>query len=238
MESEPWVKLLVSESPIIAPSILAADFANLAEEVRLVEEAGAAVLHIDVMDGHFVPNISIGVPVVKSLRNVTRLPLDVHLMISEPEKYIDAFRDAGADSMLVHIEVVPDPTAILNRIRSLGAAPGLVLNPDTPVESVLPYVGLCDIVLVMSVHPGFGGQEFKPEVLSKVRTLKKYMRPDAMISIDGGVNADTVEACSAAGVDLFVAGTSIFDADDYGEQMDLLKRRAEAARGSVYEKSN
>lgn len=234
MNLEPWVEWLANETPIIAPSILAADFGNLATEVARVEAAGARVLHIDVMDGHFVPNISIGVPVVESLRKTTTLPLDVHLMISEPEKYIEAFRKAGADSLLVHIEVVPDPRAILQKIRDLGAAPGLVLNPGTPVESVLPYVDYADIILVMSVQPGFGGQAFRPEVLPKVRELKRHMRPGSIISIDGGVNQQTVAECAAAGVDMFVAGTSVFDADDYQEQMDLLKRRAMAA----YEKKH
>ncbi|MDO5565969.1 MAG: ribulose-phosphate 3-epimerase [Planctomycetia bacterium] len=230
MKLEPWVESLAKETPIIAPSILAADFANLGTEVQQVTEAGARVLHVDVMDGHFVPNISIGVPVVESLRKVTSLPLDVHLMISEPEKYIEAFRRAGADSLLIHIEVVPDPRDLLTKIRNLGAAPGLVLNPGTPVESVLPYVDYADIILVMSVQPGFGGQAFRPEVLSKVRTLKEHVRPGSIISIDGGVNEDTIAECAAAGVDMFVAGTSVFDADDYKKRMDLLNRRACGAR--------
>ena len=227
MESMPWVKRLVSDKPVIAPSLLAADFARLGEEVRSVEAAGAKVLHVDVMDGHFVPNISIGVPVVESLRKITRLPLDVHLMISDPAQYAAAFIAAGADSVLFHIEAVPDPAALLKKIRLLGAAPGLVLNPATPVEAVLPFVNDCDIVLTMSVQPGFGGQAFKPEVLHKVRALKRAVRPDTLLSIDGGIGLKTIQRAADAGVDLFVAGTAVFGADDYTERMARLRELAE-----------
>ena len=226
MESFPWVKQLVAGSPVIAPSLLAADFAKLGEEVHAVEKGGAQVLHVDVMDGHFVPNISVGVPVVRSLRRITQLPLDVHLMISEPERYIEPFRQAGADSLLVHIEVVPDPREIIEKIRALGAAPGLVINPGTPVEAILPYVPLADIVLVMSVQPGFGGQDFRPEVLEKVRAIKKSLRSDALLSIDGGINAETIPLAAAAGTNMFVAGTAVFDAGDYRERMQILRQSA------------
>lgn len=227
MESQPWVQGLVGQKPVVAPSLLAADFACLADEVRRVEEAGAKVLHVDVMDGHFVPNISIGVPVVESLRKITKLPLDVHLMISDPEQYAGPFIAAGADSVLFHIEAVPEPTALLKKIRALGAAPGLVLNPATPVEAVLPYVDDCDIILTMSVQPGFGGQAFKPEVLHKVRTLKRAVRPDTLLSIDGGIGLKTIRQAADAGVDLFVAGTAVFGADDYTERMAKLRELAE-----------
>lgn len=226
MESFPWVRKLVEEKPIINPSLLAADFANLESEIRKAEEAGARVLHVDVMDGHFVPNISVGVPVVASIRKITKLPLDVHLMISEPEKYVEAFAEAGADSILFHIEVVPDPTALLTKIRGLGAAPGLVLNPGTPAEAILPFIQDADIVLTMSVQPGFGGQKFKPEVLDKVRAFKKAARPDTLLSIDGGIDKRTVKEAAEAGVDMFVAGTSVFDAEDCRERIELLRQLA------------
>ena len=223
MKSFDWVRSLKEQRPLIAPSLLAADFARLADEVRRVEDAGAKVLHVDVMDGHFVPNISIGVPVVASLRKVTKLPLDVHLMISDPARYAQPFIDAGADTLLFHIEAVPQPEALLESIRSKGAAPGLVLNPGTPVEAVLPYLDLCDLVLTMSVQPGFGGQAFKSEVLDKVRALAKAVRGDTILSIDGGIGPDTVAAAAAAGIDLFVAGTAVFGADNYTERMNRLR---------------
>lgn len=226
MESKPWVAELSKRKPVIAPSLLAADFARLGEEVRRVEAAGARVLHVDVMDGHFVPNISIGVPVVESLRKITKLPLDVHLMITDPARYAEPFIRAGADSVLFHIEAVPEPTELLRKIRSLGAAAGLVINPQTPVETVLPFVDDCDIVLTMSVQPGFGGQAFKPEVLDKVRVLKERVRPDVLLSIDGGIGLGTISEAAEAGVDLFVAGTAVFGADDYGERMAKLEELA------------
>ena len=224
--SFPWVRELARHKPIICPSLLAADFANLQREIRLAEEGGARVLHVDVMDGHFVPNISIGVPVVASIRKITRLPLDVHLMISDPGRYAEAFVKAGADSLLFHIEAVPEPTALIEKIRALGAAPGLVLNPGTPASAVLPYARQADILLTMSVQPGFGGQRFKPEVLEKVRAFKKAVRPDTLLSIDGGIGKWTIEEAARAGVDMFVAGTSVFDAVNYAQRINLLRSLA------------
>ncbi|MDO4585977.1 MAG: ribulose-phosphate 3-epimerase [Planctomycetia bacterium] len=232
VQSESWVRNLIQDSPIIAPSLLAADFANLEQEVRKLEAANAKVLHVDVMDGHFVPNISIGVPVVAALRKITQLPLDVHLMISEPEKYIEAFRNAGADSLLVHIEVVPDPVDILKKIRDLGAAPGLVLNPSTPVDAVLPFVQYADIILTMSVQPGFGGQAFRPEVLDKVRVLKQNIRSDTILSIDGGINQETIAESAQAGIQLFVAGTSVFEAEDYQKRIEEFKAIIKHSNGT------
>ncbi|MDO5579947.1 MAG: ribulose-phosphate 3-epimerase [Planctomycetia bacterium] len=226
MKSADWVRSLVGETPVILPSLLAADFANLVSEVRRLEAAGAKVLHIDVMDGHFVPNISIGVPVVESLRKITNLKLDVHLMITNPEKFIVPFQKAGADSILFHVEVVPEPRDLLRKIRDLGVAPGLVSNPTTPVEKLLPWVDDADIILTMSVQPGFGGQKLNPEVFDKIRTLRKHIRPDTLLSIDGGVNEKTIAACAQAGVQLFVAGTGVFDADDYTQRMADLKKLA------------
>ncbi|MBR5626448.1 MAG: ribulose-phosphate 3-epimerase, partial [Thermoguttaceae bacterium] len=224
--SPDWIREIIQNKAVIAPSLLAADFANLEKEVRRLEAAGVQVLHVDVMDGHFVPNISIGVPVVESLRKVTNLKLDVHLMISEPWKYIEAFRRTGADSLLVHIEVVPEPEAILDKIRDLGAVPGLVHNPGTPVEKLLPHLEKADIVLTMSVQPGFGGQAFRPEVLDKVRILKQHVRPDTVLSIDGGIDESTIQDAAAAGIGLFVAGTGFFRADDYHKQLDKLTQLA------------
>lgn len=229
MVSESWTSRLAQDRVVIAPSLLASDFANLEREIRKLEQGGAQVLHVDVMDGRLVPNISVGVPVVASIRNVTSLKLDVHLMIVEPERYIEAFRRAGADSLSVHIEAVPDPTDILRRIRDLGAAPGLVLNYGTPVEAVLPYVELADILLTMSVPAGFGGQKFHPDVLDSIRAIRKHARPDALIEIDGGIDLTTIGAAAEAGVNLFVAGTGVFRADDYGKQMTLLKDTALSA---------
>lgn len=226
MQSKPWVAELVKEAPIINPSLLAADFGNLQSELRRMEEAGAKVFHVDIMDGHFVPNLSIGVPVVQAIRRNTHLPLDVHLMLDNPGDYIEPFRKAGADSLLIHIEAVPEPTEILNQIRALGAAPGLVCNPATPVDRLLPWVELCDIVLLMSVNPGFGGQSFHSEVLEKAPILRERMRKDALLSIDGGVNEKTIHACAQAGVQLLVAGTSSFGADDYAQQLALLRDKA------------
>lgn len=226
-ESFPWVRDLIQEAPVIAPSLLAADFADLRRELIQLKEAGVKVLHIDVMDGHFVPNISIGVPVVESLRKATDMKLDVHLMISDPEKYIEAFRKAGADSLLVHIEAVPNPTELLRKIRDLGAAPGLVINPDTPAEAVFPYIEEADLFLTMSVQPGFGGQAFRPEVLEKIRQIKKRARPDTIFSIDGGIHPSTIAQCAQAGVQMFVAGTAIFGKENYEKQIELLKNLAQ-----------
>ncbi len=226
MKSENWVAELARDGATIAPSLLAADFANLEREVRRLEDGGAKILHVDVMDGRLVPNISVGVPVVASLRKVTKLPLDVHLMIVEPEKYVEAFRNAGADSLSIHIEAVPEPTRLLRKIRELGAAPGLVIDLGTPVEKVVPFVAEADILLTMSVQAGFGGQKFHPETLDAVRTLRRLARPDALIEIDGGIDATTIGAAAEAGANLFVAGTGVFSAKDYGERLALLKKTA------------
>lgn len=201
---------------MVAPSLLACDFARIGEEVRRVEAAGAGVLHLDVMDGHFVPNISFGIPIVEAVRRVTSLPLDVHLMISEPGRYVKQFREAGADLLTIHIEEVPEPESLLDEIHSLGAAAGLSLNPPTPVSTVEPYLDQCELILVMSVMPGFGGQAFQPSVLSKVRRLHELAGDRIVLSMDGGVNLETVGACASAGARLLVAGSALFSQDDYG----------------------
>lgn len=202
--------------PLIGPSLLACDFANLEQEVRRVEEAGARVLHLDVMDGHFVPNISFGLPVVQAVRRVTSLTLDVHLMISQPGRYVGEFRRAGADLLTFHVEAVSQPRKLLKQIRSLGAGAGVTLNPDTPVEELEGCLELCDLVLVMSVMPGFGGQEFEPAAVEKISRLRQLAPPEVLLSVDGGIDRDTIVPCAAAGADLFVTGSALFSGDDYG----------------------
>ena len=207
---------LHAAAPLVAPSLLACDFAELRTEIRRVEQGGAHVLHLDIMDGHFVPNLSFGLPVVEAVRRSTDLPLDVHLMISEPARYVRPFREAGADLLTVHIEVLPDPRPVLQEIRALGAAVGISLNPSTPLEALNGCLDLCDIVLVMSVMPGFGGQAFEPVALEKLRRLRSAVGPNVLLSVDGGLNLDTVGPCAEAGADVFVVGAALFSQNDYG----------------------
>jgi ribulose-phosphate 3-epimerase len=212
---------------------LAADFGRLAEEVHRLEEAGAKILHLDVMDGHFVPNLSFGVPVVEAVRRVTQLPLDVHLMISEPGRYLKAFRQAGADLMTIHIEAVPDPRDLLREIRSLGAGAGLSLNPPTPIDTIAPFVNEVDLVLVMSVMPGFGGQKFQAVALEKLRWLREHAPPEVLLSVDGGVNAETIGACARAGAELFVTGTALLGWDNYQTRLAELRSLAQTPNVQV-----
>lgn len=201
----------------VAPSILAADFANLQQEIQIVEEAGADWIHIDVMDGHFVPNITMGPLVVDAIRPHTKLPLDVHLMIEQPDLYIEAFVKAGADIITVHVEACKHLHRTLQFIRSLGAKPGVVLNPHTPIETIQHVLKDVDVVLFMTVNPGFGGQAFIPEVLDKVialSQLKQQKGLDFEIEIDGGVNSSTVVDCVEAGATVVVAGSAIYGAQD------------------------
>jgi ribulose-phosphate 3-epimerase len=218
-------------APLIAPSLLACDFSVLREEIRRVEEGGAKLVHLDIMDGHFVPNLSFGIPVVEAVRRSTRLPLDVHLMISEPGRYAKRFREAGADLLTIHIETVSDPRPLLSEIRQLGAGVGISLNPPTSVETLAGCLDLCDLVLVMSVMAGFGGQKFEPVALEKLRRLREMARPDVLLSVDGGVNADTIGSCSAAGADLFVMGSALFSQNDYGRCLHEMTGLAKKARG-------
>jgi ribulose-phosphate 3-epimerase len=216
----------------IAPSILSADFARLADEIARVEAGGADQIHVDVMDGHFVPNITIGVPVVAALKKATRLPLDVHLMISEPDRYIDAFAGAGASIISVHAEAVKHLHRTLTRIRQLGAKAGVAINPATPVDTVREVVGLFDVLLVMSVNPGFGGQTFIPRSLEKVaaaRTMLSLGENSAAIEVDGGVDASNAGPLVESGATMLVAGASIFGAPDAAEATRTLRRAAEAA---------
>jgi ribulose-phosphate 3-epimerase len=216
----------------LAPSILSADFAHLADNVKAVTDGGATLLHVDVMDGHFVPNITIGPPVVASLRKVTRLPLDVHLMIENPDLYIPAFVDAGADWISVHQEACIHLHRTLELIRNHGANPGVVINPATPVQTLGEVLEMVDHVLVMSVDPGFGGQKFIPASLDKVRklaTMRTAKRANFRIEIDGGISVDTVAECVRAGVEVLVAGNAVFGEGDPRENTQrLLKLAAEA----------
>lgn len=207
---------------MIGPSLLAADFRFLAREIQRLEEAGARFLHLDIMDGHFVPNLSFGVPIVEAVRRCTDLTLDVHLMISNPEAHLERFRKAGADYLTIHIEVAPDPRPLLDQIHRLGACAGVSLNPPTPVEAVLPYLNDCELVLVMSVMPGFGGQSFRAEVLPKIRRLRQQSRPGLMISVDGGVNGRTIGDCAAAGATMFIVGTGLLGHDNYTQRYSEL----------------
>lgn len=201
----------------VAPSILAADFANLQSEIEIVERAGADWIHIDVMDGHFVPNITMGALVVDAIRPHTKLPLDVHLMIENPDQYAESFVKAGADIITVHVETCNHLHRTLQHIRSLGCKPGVVLNPHTPIETIQHVLEDVDVVLFMTVNPGFGGQAFIPSVLDKVAALAKIKEQKGLqfeIEIDGGVNRETVKDCVAAGATVVVAGSAIYGAAD------------------------
>jgi ribulose-phosphate 3-epimerase len=216
----------------IAPSILSADFARLGEEIRRVEEAGADLIHFDVMDGHFVPNLSIGVPVLKSLRKITRLPLDAHLMISEPARYLRAFAEAGANLISVPAEVCDDLPGIAGQIRALGARASVAINPETPVERVLAAAEHLDMILVMSVHPGFGGQGFIAESLQKLRAVRSEIERRGLkvdVEIDGGVKIDNIAAVAAAGANVFVSGSGIFGHGDYRKIIAEMRERVARA---------
>ncbi len=211
----------------IAPSILSADFGRLGEEVRAVEEAGADLIHVDVMDGHFVPNITIGPLVVAGLKKLTSMPLDVHLMIEKPERYVEAFAQAGSSWITVHAEVCPRLSYMIKKLRRLKVRPGVVLNPSTPLKTLYPVLGEVDLVLLMSVNPGFGGQSFIPSTLKKIGRLRKIVDQNHYlleIEVDGGIKVENIGEVSKAGGDIFVLGTGIFKTREYRETIRKLRK--------------
>jgi len=208
---------------MIAPSLLSADFGNLKDEIARCEAAGADLFHVDVMDGHYVGNITIGPVVVKGVRKYANVPLDVHLMITNPERYAEAFCEAGADYLVAHVEAPGDTGGALRIAREMGVKTGIAINPETAAKSAMALASLVDLVLVMSVHPGFAGQRFIPDVLEKIAPLREAMRADAVIEIDGGLNPDTAERAREAGVDIIVAGSAIFKADNMAGMIETLR---------------
>ena len=213
---------LQHSAPHVLPSLLLCDFGNLSREVEQLEAAEIKCLHLDVMDGSFVPNLTYGMPIVSALRRLTDLTLDVHLMIERPTDYLEQFYDAGADVITIHAEALDDPAPALRRIRDYGAAAGLALNPDTSLDRITPYLSDCDLVLVMSVTPGFGGQSFDPVALDKLRRLKAEKPDNVLLEVDGGVNSSTIAQCANAGADLLVVGSAIFQQDDYQRAVEQL----------------
>ncbi|GAB1693030.1 ribulose-phosphate 3-epimerase [Krasilnikovia sp. M28-CT-15] len=221
----------MESSPIIAPSILAADFARLAEEVHTIEDA-ADWVHVDVMDNHFVPNLSIGLPVVQSLRKATSIPFDVHLMITDPERWAPGYAEAGAYNVTFHAEACEDPVALAKTLRAAGTKAGLAIDRDTPIEPYLELLPYVDTLLVMTIKAGFGGQKFMPELLDKVRAVRRRistMGLEIRLEVDGGIAADTIEQAAEAGADAFVAGTAVYAADDPAEAVRKLRALAQRA---------
>ena len=211
----------------IAPSILSADFAYLAEEIKAVEQAGADILHVDIMDGHFVPNFTIGPPIVAAIKKVTRLPLDVHLMMTNPDDFIPDFIEAGSDYLTVHVETCPHLHRTIQSIKERGIRAGVTLNPATPLSAVEPILPEVDLLLIMSVNPGFGGQKFIPSVMDKVKAARRMIDGKGLkveLEVDGGLKVENVGAISSAGADIFVAGSAIFGSNDYKQTISKMRQ--------------
>ena len=223
---------LRSFAPAVLPSLLLCDFGNLQREVERLTKAGVRGLHLDVMDGNFVPNLTYGMPIVAGLSRLTDMPLDVHLMIQSPEKYVEHFVQAGAAAITVHAEATDDPVSVLKQITQADVAAGIAINPDTPVHSLAACVGHCDLVLIMSVQAGFGGQAFRTDALEKLRESRDLFGPDVILEIDGGVNTNTIADCAQAGAELLVVGSAIFKADDYSTAVAELSNLAGARASS------
>ena len=219
---------LRESAPLILPSFLQCHFGDLKQEVEALTSGGMKALHLDVMDGHFVPNLTYGMPIVAGLRRITALPLDVHLMISNPEQYVDQFIEAGADCVTIHIEATDDAPRLLEHIRNRNVAAGVAINPDTEMSALVTCVGKCDMVLVMSVNAGFGGQAFNDVAITKLQMAREQFGNDVALQIDGGVNADTIQRCSTAGAELLVVGSAIFKQEDYSIAMRELRELASA----------
>jgi ribulose-phosphate 3-epimerase len=214
---------LTAGKPIIAPSLIAADFGRLADEVARAEQAGAEWLHLDIMDGHFVPNLTLGPGIVAALRPGSKMFFDVHLMLTDPGRYAKAFRDAGAQNITFHIEAVPEPRELIGKLRDMGVRVGLAINPETPAQRVFPFLEAVDMVNVMTVHPGFTGQKFLPEMLDKLRAISARLPAGRHLEVDGGVNTETGRACVLAGADVLVAGASVFRSEDIVEAVSRLR---------------
>lgn len=220
---------LRQSAPAVLPSLLLCDFGNLEREVRKLEQAGVRALHLDVMDGRFVPNLTYGMPIVEGLRGLTDLPLDVHLMIDEPEQFIPQFHDAGADIITIHIEASKQPQVALQQIRDLDCGAGIALNPTTPLDRIESCLEHADLALVMSVNAGFGGQSFQPVALDKLRTLREMASNDLLLEVDGGINSETLASCVDAGAQLLVVGSAIFRQPDYTAAVHSLTQLASPA---------
>jgi len=217
--------------------MLKCDFGNLHREVELLETGQAKILHMDVMDGHFVPNLSYGAMLIERVRELTELPFEAHLMISEPARYLDDYIKAGCNLLTFHLEAVPEPRGLIDRIHEKECLAGVAINPETPVERLQPFLDALDAALVMSVHPGFGGQKFLPSALDKLRWLKSRLKPGSFASVDGGIDLETIGDVAAAGASLFVVGSGIFEAGDYGQAIVELATKARA-RSSIPARTN
>jgi len=220
------LSVLKAQRPLIAPSMLKCDFGNLHRELEMLDAADSRLLHLDVMDGHFVPNLSYGPMVIERMRPLTESPFDAHLMISDPEKYLDEYIRAGCEAITFHLEAVPQPEALLTRIRRKNVVAGLAINPGTPFSAAEPFLKFCDLFLVMSVNPGFGGQKFIPDVVGKIREARAAGGSDLIISVDGGIGKSTIGVCAEAGCDVFVAGSSVFDQPCYKSAIAELRQLA------------